>query len=732
MKLKDPIISLLLYALYDAYVKPDDDFVKKEELNSMFLELLPIAKDGKDGIVPEPLLTSDQVGFLRKGKFLYNVIDKHTGENVTFRKVTKTVNGNDLSLDVVDNIMYMKIGNEYFVRHFRDHVDVRWFGGIGDYNETTGTDNTEAFQKAIDWLINSGGGSLYFPSGKYLISGTVYINPANHIPISLVGSTKFSRNNGNRFSGSCIVKNTDGDCFRVNMDAEGAGNIAYPEQYGGFSAQGFNFRALPGVNVSAFKMWRTRSIIEGISSNSLNYVVYQPNQDQKGDTNYCDHSTFKDIRISNSNLGGLYLYASDASFVQGIYLETTQETFKGVLSVISTRSIQIEGFNFWSRVEHPTTDDSRLFYFNSCRGVSVRNIHVERSWIKDIFYFAYCDGVDVSGLTTEFLFNNAFRFRYANKNVSIGSWVSRADLKPGGSDIAIDSGPEHSAVTLNHISLETQDKVSRALVVNNLSSVATDKLIRKSVTVAADNSQELKLVNKVLISSADALVIPSEGYTVFLRDDPSGATSRVITLPDLPLNRAGEIKIINRSSVTSWSISSKIESIDGRVSYLIPRKSVTNLVVGVDSWLVDTKNFSYGVVDWNTVEGSKFITGSTATLNKPIGLNLGGAGVQILMDDKQEYRKLLVNFGSIWYSKDVNNNIAADWIKMIDERSVPKYLTVEGVMPTKAELNQSYGTYKAGSIISYPIIGYDFLKLIDANVSDWVCTKWEDGTKTLL
>jgi hypothetical protein len=51
----------------------------------------------------------------------------------------------------------------------RDHVSVRDFGATGDGT----TNDTAAIQAAIDAIAAAGGGNLYFPSGTYLVSGSI-------------------------------------------------------------------------------------------------------------------------------------------------------------------------------------------------------------------------------------------------------------------------------------------------------------------------------------------------------------------------------------------------------------------------------------------------------------------------------------------------------------------------------------------------------------------------------
>ena len=58
---------------------------------------------------------------------------------------------------------------------FADPVNVRDFGAVGNWNGTTGTDDTVAIQAAINRAYALGGGEVNFPAGRYLISDTLVL-----------------------------------------------------------------------------------------------------------------------------------------------------------------------------------------------------------------------------------------------------------------------------------------------------------------------------------------------------------------------------------------------------------------------------------------------------------------------------------------------------------------------------------------------------------------------------
>lgn len=68
-------------------------------------------------------------------------------------------------------------------------VNVKDYGAIGDWNGTSGADNTLAIQSAIDALGTAGGGTLKIPAGNYKYTSTLVNNSVYPIIIQGDGST---------------------------------------------------------------------------------------------------------------------------------------------------------------------------------------------------------------------------------------------------------------------------------------------------------------------------------------------------------------------------------------------------------------------------------------------------------------------------------------------------------------------------------------------------------------
>ncbi len=78
------------------------------------------------------LVSSEDVELApRFGDVLYNISDQYTHQVFTATKTTVNQNGDAISDDDVDNIIFFKRGSEYFKRNYTD-IDLDWFNTLGN------------------------------------------------------------------------------------------------------------------------------------------------------------------------------------------------------------------------------------------------------------------------------------------------------------------------------------------------------------------------------------------------------------------------------------------------------------------------------------------------------------------------------------------------------------------------------------------------------------------------
>lgn len=95
--------------------------------------------------------------------------DPFTGEWTSFLETTETYNGNPIT-DIMcekNGEMYKKINNKYYRRIIHDgKINVKWFGALGNGIN----DEAVYFNKALEFIADIDGGTLFVPAGKYKLS----------------------------------------------------------------------------------------------------------------------------------------------------------------------------------------------------------------------------------------------------------------------------------------------------------------------------------------------------------------------------------------------------------------------------------------------------------------------------------------------------------------------------------------------------------------------------------
>jgi hypothetical protein len=109
---------------------------------------------------------------------LYNVLNKNTGQVISFKEVNKYLDGSSMTDSKCDNVIYLKYNNRFFKRNYGNGPDITWFS----CNESS-HDNQEIIN-----VILAKYGVAYAHWGVFKISETIVV-PVNS---SLYGSGEFS------------------------------------------------------------------------------------------------------------------------------------------------------------------------------------------------------------------------------------------------------------------------------------------------------------------------------------------------------------------------------------------------------------------------------------------------------------------------------------------------------------------------------------------------------------
>ena len=133
---------------------------------------------------------------------------------------TPTSSGaSNISADLSNDVFCNAAGHCYKLVP-NQRISIKMFGAKGDFNGTTGTDDTAFIQNAIDWCVNSYDTPtkaipLFAEHGNFRITARIDVPPCLHI----FGSGMY---NGTSVTlGTLFWKTHDGVCFRFNRASSG-------------------------------------------------------------------------------------------------------------------------------------------------------------------------------------------------------------------------------------------------------------------------------------------------------------------------------------------------------------------------------------------------------------------------------------------------------------------------------------------------------------------------------
>lgn len=504
-----------------------------------------------------------------------------------------------------DGVMVIVSGSRRYKRQYSGTPDASWWMVADyDYVSNTGTDNGPLLQDAIAWKFANGGGDLKVPFGRYYFANDVFVNELA-IPLKLIGSNGYNRNySGNRVMGTSFIRNAPGSMFKINHKPDDTIFLQPDEQYPSFHVEGINFQCknnyAGGVNV--FRAHRFRGKFINCSCDGFDYFMYQPDQDLSTipKSNYCDQSTYQDISISGSTLGGIRVFRADGTLLDRISFEGSATQYKYGIEVIATSGAIISRPLFWTPNDpaNPIVDSS-FIHLVACIGVMVLAGHVERSFFTHVVNVESCDGVSIIGLETKFSRYNGLTVTGSSFGVSMRDWKSNDTVKAGYFDINVPGSSDRQVTYDNCRFLTTQDGVDRAANVN----FPTRTTVRTPAYV------------QTYQGSTDASITLTRGsMTMFLA---AITANRTLTVPTVAQSINGDkITVINRNtSAFRWLVGNTVLDSDGTSLTYFENNKTYDLIFANGQWRVQTKYPEY-----TTLVSTQSGNGSSTTFNIPHGM----------------------------------------------------------------------------------------------------------------
>jgi hypothetical protein len=256
-----------------------------------------------------------------------------------------------------------------------------------DYVAKIGTDNTDRFQAIIDYVMNNGGGTIYIPSGSYLINGTLYthnvgITGSPKTPLKICGAFPSSVM-PKEVNNTKLVKLNGGVILGTNYNTVDNTVIKYPDVYTYVTIENIQFRG-DGVldpkypqlantkGAIGIEMHLTRIHISNCSFYGLEYGIYQPTF-EGSDDNYCDKSTYKHLVFSNIGMGCINIIHGDNSLIEDITINTLANAKYGIKlkGCDSIRITEVLSAGGWLNTQ------LNILYIENSHNISLDNMYLE-------------------------------------------------------------------------------------------------------------------------------------------------------------------------------------------------------------------------------------------------------------------------------------------------------------------------------------------------------------------
>lgn len=288
----------------------------------------------------------------------------HVGASVKF--VTSQINST--AATSADQVSYTPAGTGAVATtvqaKLRETVSVKDFGAVGDCVYDTGTDNTAAFQAAIDYCLENSK-ALFVPEGNYLVTGSLFINgtrgSGNQATFRMFGEIASDAithspsspggTNGVIVSRTNITFNANNDnLFEIAFDDFFFENVSFEDFTVRMPQNGANFKTSVGFSVE---------------KNTSNYVskLYWSN------VNCYGMKTF--IRFFRTAGDP----ANDSNYFGFTYIDRCN-SFK-TQTGIELDNVNMNTFYIDRSIFHDTTDNGGIWVKGSAGFLNMRNTHFE-------------------------------------------------------------------------------------------------------------------------------------------------------------------------------------------------------------------------------------------------------------------------------------------------------------------------------------------------------------------
>mgnify|MGYP001060654449 CR=1 FL=1 len=325
---------------------------------------------------------------------------------------------NQKTLDVIK-----KVNNLNF-------INIKDYGAKGDGV----TDDTAIIQGAVNAIMLAGGGTIYFPAGEYLISGTIYTHTDSitdtyaSSPLEFLGETPI---NFDLYSASTkkvtkFTKKTDGAIIAANYTV--AKEVVTTSQWRNFTVRNIGFfgsgtydakyqTIMASVRATdAIELRNTSITLVDSFFWALRRGVNQPDY-VKGLDNLSDQSVYRNLGFRAIGDCALRLVKSDATLVESINFKDMAKTCRQGVYVRKGEAVSIKNLHVSGKGMHLCQDFS-LVEMDQAKSVRVTDVYAERVEGLLVNLVSACLNIDISSFSINHYSKTLIKAR-SSRNIDI-------------------------------------------------------------------------------------------------------------------------------------------------------------------------------------------------------------------------------------------------------------------------------------------------------------------------
>ncbi|GFN31947.1 hypothetical protein PCURB6_22070 [Paenibacillus curdlanolyticus] len=290
------------------------------------------AADSSDALLAALADDSDAV-YIPKGTYLINqnvtvpryeklVFDRNARFKIA-NGITFTVNG-AISVHESDWIFDVSSGGKVTGAPLIGKVYPQWFGAKGDWNGTSGADDTAAIQAALD-LAGPNKLFVYFPAGYYQVTSTLFLGSNVYITGYITGfSTKPVATASHC---SIIFNSNDPNGYLFTGRTGVAGGQIIIKNIGIFTSLQYNDGPKKNIMLYTYDV-KYHSLFEGVQIGLFDYVFYVGSFSMASRMQYCEIRNIGRTIFYNSVIVDAFFYNNYFHGTGTTYVNAAGDTVK--------------------------------------------------------------------------------------------------------------------------------------------------------------------------------------------------------------------------------------------------------------------------------------------------------------------------------------------------------------------------------------------------------------------